>query len=125
MRRKRRTWRPRSNLDTHHLLWTRRAWNYGPARALRDYWYCQIRIPREGLHHFIHEEVCKIPVPELCLCEDCLKQLRLLEKANAIHENDPIEKRLEILICCLDTGDSPTADALKHQLEAVKAYKPE
>lgn len=77
------------------------------------------------MHHYIHEEVCKIPVPVSCLCEDCLKQLRLLEKANAIHENDPLTKRLEILICCLDTGDSPTADALKRQLEAVKTYKPE
>lgn len=114
-----------TNLDTHHILWTRRAWNKGSARALRDFWYCQIKIPRKGLHRHIHEEVCKIPVPDACICEDCLKQLKLLEKAHAIHDYDPIEKRLQILICCLDTGDSPTAEAMKHQLEAVATYKPE
>ena len=85
-----------TNLDTHHLLWIRRAWNKGSARTLRDFWYCQIKIPRKGLHRHIHEEVCKIPVPDACICEDCL-----------------------------DTGDSPTAEALKHQLEAVTTYKPE
>ena len=115
----------RSNLDTHHLFWTRRAWSKGKARPLRDFWYCRIKIPRQGLHRHIHEEVCKIPVPDYYLCEDCLKQLQLLDKAHAIHEDDPIEKRLQILICCLDTGDSPTAEALKRQLEAVTTYKPD
>lgn len=125
MKRKRKFRKPRTNLDTHHIFWTRRSWNHGPARDLRDFWYCKIQIPREGLHHHIHEEVFKIPVPCSGLIEDCLLQLQMLEKANAIHDDDPIKKRLEILICCLDTGDSPTAEALKAQLEAVKAYKPE
>lgn len=124
MKRKKRNVKLRNPYDTHHLLWRRRAWDTGRARALRNHWYCSMKLERDGLHRWIHEEVCRIPMPEICFIEDCLKQLEILERAKAIHEDDPIEKRLEILICCFDTGDSPTADALKAQLEAVRNYKP-
>ena len=116
--------RKRSAYDTHHLVWTRKAWEKGIARKLRNHWYCQIKLEREGLHRWIHEEVCRIPVPESFMIEDCLKQLAILEKAKAIHESDPIEVRLGVLICCFDTGESPTAEALKAQLNAVRNYKP-
>lgn len=113
-----------SSYDVHHILWTRRSWEKGIAKELRNHWYCQIKLEREGMHRWIHEEVCKIPVPESPLIEDCLKQLAMLEKAKAIHESDPIDVRLNVLICCLDTGESPTAEALKAQLNAVRNYKP-
>lgn len=124
MKKRARLRKPRTELDVHHILFTRRAWSYGAAKVLRDYWYCQVAIPREGLHRWIHEEVCRIPVPTLSLCAECVRQLRMLEKAGVIHKTDPIEKRLRILICCLDTGASQTADALKRQLDAVNSYKP-
>lgn len=117
---------PRSLYDTHHLLWRRHDWEVesGASRALREFWYCRILIPRDSLHRIIHEEVFRIPVPNEYLCEDCLEQLKRLEAVNAIHDSDSIIKRLEILICCLDTGDSPTAEALKQQLEVARNYSP-
>ncbi len=77
-----------------------------------------------GIHHWIHGEVCRIPIPEPAILKDCLEQLIMLNKRGALHKEDPIEKRLNLLICCLDTGDSPTVEALKRQLEAVRNYKP-
>lgn len=123
-KRRKKICRVRSVYDTHHLLWTHRAWDKGVARKLRNHWYCQVKLEREGLHRWIHEEVCKIPVPNVCFIEDCLRQLEILEKANAIKPSDTIVTRLELLICCFDTGDSPTAEALKAQLEAIRRYKP-
>lgn len=115
--------RTRTDYDCHHLLWRRRDWSRGYAKALRNHWYCMIKIPRDTLHRLIHDEVLKIPVPSGLICRDTLAQLQLLEKANVIHDTDPIEKRLRVLICCLDTGDSPTAEALKRQLEVVENYE--
>ena len=69
--------------------------------------------------------MCRIPVPSGELAKDCLDNLKLLERFEAIHPTDPIELRLEILISCFNTGDSPTAEALKQQLNAVRNYKPD
>lgn len=76
------------------------------------------------MHRHIHERVPGIPIPNKIICEGTIEQLKMLEKYNAIKESDSITQRLNVLICCLDNGESPTAEALKKQLEAIKTYKP-
>lgn len=113
-----------SGFDRHHIIYQRRHWNKGYAKALREHWYCVIPLPRRTLHQAIHENLCDIPVPNDELCRSAYFQITNLEKYGAIHETDPIELRLELLISCFDNGDSPTAEAFKKQLEIVRTYQP-
>ena len=61
-----------------------------------------------------------IPRPNEALCESALNQFHYLEEHQAIHKTDGIERRIELLIAVLDTGDSDTVKALKQQLAIIK-----
>lgn len=111
-------------MNHHHILWPRRKWIKGYAGKLRCYWYLRPLIPADTLHRHIHENMVGIPRANELLCESALEQLKLLEERHAIHDTDSLRLRLELLICLLDTGDSPTAKALQQQLELVDAYSP-
>lgn len=125
-RQHRRSKKPRramSTLDRHHLCWTRRKWECNEwLRALRLYPYCVIMIPRDTLHRYIHSEMCYIPAPKPSSAKYALYQLELLEKANVLHEDDPIEKRLTLLAALFDCSDQPTADAFRKQLKIVREF---
>ena len=64
-----------------------------------------------------------VPVPRDYSAEQALEQLLMLESANALHEDDPIEKRLKLLASLFDCIDQPTADGFRKQLELVRYYK--
>lgn len=49
--------------------------------------------------------------------------LEYLEKYGAIGPDDPIEKRLTVLIALFECIEQPTADALKEQLRLVHEFK--
>lgn len=92
--------RPRttvSQYDKHHLCFIRRRWNVGSVRALREFHYCIMPLPRATLHRYIHENMANIPAPSEFAAKSALDQLRYLEKYDAIHDDDPIEKRLVLL----------------------------
>lgn len=108
--------------DTHHLCYQKRHWNRGSLYALRHFHYCTIQIPKDTLHHMIHEFVGDIPAPTEWNAKSALEQLRMLEKYEAIHDDDPIEKRLMLLAALFDCCDQPTADGFKRQLEIVNKY---
>lgn len=107
--------------DRHHIFFPRRAWSSGYAKELRNFWYCVIKLPRRTDHQKIHQTLFDgIPVADGLACKEALAQLKFLDEFGVLHESDDISKRLRLLICLLDNGDSPTADALKDQLALFK-----
>lgn len=106
--------------DTHHLLWYKREYNKGWAKRIRDHWYCRVGIPRDTLHRKIHCEVAHIPVPKVFVIKDALYQLELLERFGGISRDDPIEKRLQVLMALFDCVEPKTYEALKKQYEVCK-----
>lgn len=109
-------------LDKHHLCFPRRGWNKGYAHALRHHWYFVTEIPRETLHARIHESVTNVPVPSGQSAKDAYEQVVMLESYGALHKEDPIEKRLGLLIALFDCCEPKTADAFKRQLETVRKF---
>lgn len=57
--------RTHPNIDTHHLLFTRRNWEYGYARALRDAFTRRIPV---RIHQELHAKLDGVPVPDGELC---------------------------------------------------------
>lgn len=108
--------------DVHHLLWTRRSWKGGAIGELRMHWYCRIPIPRETLHREIHHYIGSIPVPRYQSARSALEQLGYLEKYGGISKEDPIDKRLRVLIALFECTENDTANALKVQLEIVNRF---
>ena len=109
-------------IDKHHLLWVRTDWSKGYAHALRGHWYFATDIPRETLHAQIHAELPNIPVPSGQSAKDAYEQVVMLESYGALHKNDPIEKRLRLLIMLFDCTEPKTAEALKRQLDIVRRF---
>lgn len=105
--------------DRHHILWYKKEYSKGWAKRLRDHWYCHAEIPRDTLHRQIHHEVAHIPVPRVLSIKSALEQLNLLEKFGGISANDPIERRLMVLMAVFDCCEPATYNALKHQYEIV------
>ena len=113
---------PDTEENLHHLLWDRRTWNQTlSSRALREFWYCRIYIPTT-LHQRIHRLVTYIPPPSPVLCDETLIQLIQLERHDTLHQSDSIDKRIKILIFCLDTGKNGTIKALKEQLDVIEHF---
>lgn len=112
-----------SSLDNHHLCFIRAWWGKGYVRELRQFHYCIMPIPKNTLHRFIHRNMSGVPVPKDYSAKQALEQLLMLEKANAIHDDDPIEKRLNLLVSLFDCIEQPTADGFRKQLELVRYYK--
>lgn len=103
--------------DTHHLLWYKKDYSKGWAKRLRDHWYCRVEIPRDTLHREIHSQTTHVPVPRVLSIKDALFQLGNLERYGGITHNDPIEKRLRVLMALFDCCEPATYDALKKQLD--------
>lgn len=108
--------------DIHHLLWTRKTWKGGAVGQLRMHWYCRMPIPRDTLHKEIHHYIGSIPVPRYYSAKCALEQLGYLEKYGGISNEDPIEKRLKVLIALFECIEDCTADALKIQLAIVERF---
>lgn len=109
-------------LDRHHLLFPRKGYSNGYTHALRQHWYFVIEIPRETLHAQIHEAVASIPVPSGLGAKNAYEQVVMLESYGCLHKDDPIEKRLKLLIALFECAEQKTADALKRQLEVARKF---
>lgn len=109
--------------DRHHLFYQKRHY-YGILSDLRSYEYCVVSIPKNTLHHKIHEYLGDIPTPRPSSARDALFQLRTLYQYGGISNNDSIEKRLRVLIALFECAEQPTADALKEQLSIVQRFSP-
>lgn len=109
--------------DTHHLCYQRNKWSRGNLRALRDFWYCRLLIPRSTIHKHIHLEVPDVPAPKDSSAKSALEQLGYLEQYGSITEFDSLERRLDVLAALFDCSDQPTADAFRAQLEVARKLK--
>lgn len=118
-KKRKKNWFQTTALDSHHIFYTKISWNSVTANRLRSHWYCIVEIPKGTLHHKIHEAVRYIPVPRDIAIMEALEQLTILEDYGAIRPDDPIEKRLSVLVNLFDGTDKPTADALKKQYDVV------
>ena len=110
----------RRGFDNHHLLWTRRSYDRGYARALRNHPYCQALIPKETLHKNIHHALRCIPVPAGTDAKNVFELLVWLERLELLDFDDPIEKKLKFLIDNLKTES--TVNALQTQLRVVENF---
>ena len=108
--------------DTHHLCYQKREWRSGALVALRDYWYCKVSIPKDTLHRSIHRMVPVVPPPKIASAKSALEQLHTLERYGVIHEDDPIERRLEVLVALFDYIEQPTAAAFRAQLDIAHRF---
>lgn len=111
-----------NHLDRHHICYQRRYWKGEALHELRDFWYSIILIPRDTLHHEIHQEVEAVPPPKNINARHALVQLRLLEKYGAIKETDSLEFRLKVYIALFEYTDKKTADGFRKQLEIVRRF---
>lgn len=110
----------RRGFDNHHLLWTRRSYDRGYARALRNHPYCQALIPKETLHKNIHHALRCVPVPAGADAKNVFELLVWLERLELLDFDDPIEKKLKFLIENLKTES--TVNALQMQLRVVETF---
>lgn len=109
--------------DTHHLCYQQRQWERGNLKRLKDFWYCKIKIRRDTLHRYIHNNLSNITPPKDLNAKKALEQLELLEKYCAISEFDSIERRLEILASLFDSCDQQTADDFRKQMQLICEFK--
>lgn len=121
--RKKKEVKTKSSLDRHHIFYVRNEWNKGELEKLRMHPYCIIPMDRDGIHRYIHTHLAYIPVPKEFNVESVIFQLKCLEKHEVINQEDPIERRLAILIALFECIEQPTADALKEQLRLVHEFK--
>ena len=119
---RRRTKKVKTPFDRHHLFWIRREWSRGKLNKLRLHPYCIINIHRNTLHRYLHTHLGCIPIPDEYIVDKVLKQLQYLEEYGGISLDDPIEKRLKVLIALFECVEQPTADALKEQLRLVYEF---
>ena len=75
------------------------------------------------IHRYLHVHLACIPPPNGRIVKEVIEQLQMLEYYGAISLDDPIEKRLKVLIAFFDCVEQPTADALKEQLRLVYEFK--
>lgn len=115
---------PKRRTDTHHLCWPKYKWNRGTwAKKVRGLAYLHVRLPIDPTHSAIHAAIAEIPVPNEFTAKDVYHQLTSLLSKGALHDTDPPEMRLELLISLFDYEAQPTADALKKQLSVIRRYK--
>lgn len=100
-------------VDAHHLLWEKRMYRTGYAKALRNHAWLKIYIPRDTLHREIHHQMKCIPVPKAGDCKRVFELLARLESKGQLDPNAGIVERLDFLIKHLQTGES--VRALKRQ----------
>ena len=113
----------KNSYDKHHIFFVRREWSCGNLNRLRLHKYCVVDIPKDTLHRYIHVNMEGIPAPRGQSASEALRHLGYLEGYGAISTDDPLEKRLAVLISLFECIEQPTADALKKQLQLVHDFK--
>lgn len=109
--------------DWHHCLFMRRNWEKGWAKRLREHRYCGSQIPKNTLHRQIHEAVRNVPTPDDWYCAQIYEAIESWIEGGFIHIDDPIDKKLEMLIKCFQVKYPATAEALRKELEVVHQFQ--
>lgn len=112
-----------SGSNKHHILWQRRYWSNGYLKALREHEYLVVEVPVNTLHHQIHAEMSGIPTMRPSSAKMVLDELTRLQNFGALRLDEPISKRIELLIFMLDGIEAATVKALKKQLRIVTNFE--
>lgn len=107
--------------DAHHLLWEKRMYSHGYARALREHPWLRIYIPRDTLHRWIHHNMRCIPVPDGKDARKCFELLMRMERAGELDYKADILERLDFLIEHLTS--EATVEGLKQQRNLITLYR--
>lgn len=112
-----------SSNDYHHILYQRRHWNQGYAKALREHTYMGRMIPRDTLHREIHSKIHDIPCPNGKECRMAFEELCRRERLGLIDlENDTVEQRIDFLIEMWKDLCPATVAILEWQKQVVSKY---
>ena len=114
----------RSNFsDHHHFFYPRSAWNYGPAKKLRNDSYMIVELPRDPVHEAIHSLVPYVPVPDSSVASQVLDKIEFLREKRVVTDNDPPNKRLAVLIGLFSEVDGDVSYALEAQLRIICKFE--
>ena len=108
--------------DWHHCLFQKRHWKSGWAKVLREHSYCGAMIPKNTLHRFIHEGVNDVPLADGKSCRIAIEAINNWLEAGYISLDDPVERKLEVLIGIFNKISPKTANVLQKQLDIVRNY---
>lgn len=103
-------------------MWDRSSWNKGYCKAIRSYWYFVVAIPRNTLHAKIHHEIFRIPPPSGASAKDAYNTIVLLDKYGILSKDDPIDKRVAILISLFNYAEPETVIALKREESIIHEF---
>lgn len=106
--------------DTHHLFFPRKDYKTPSLKALREFPYCKVTLPKKTTHRTVHIILDGVPAPRGVNAAEALNQLKWLTEKGAISLSDPPSKRLEILAALFDCVDQPTADVLRQQADILR-----
>ena len=109
----------KNSCNCHHLLYQRRYWRKGYAKALRNHPYFKITIPANTLHAQIHRELESVDVPDNWACRTAyIILVAELEKGKLSLEDSPCQK-LDFLISLWEEYFPRTASQLKIEREII------
>ena len=112
-----------ANLSNHHIFFCRKRWQQSQVNNLRNYWYCIVPIDND-LHQALHDSCGEVPIPRKISSDEALDQLEFLNRYGVIHLDDPIEKRLGLLIFLFEYVEPEVVEALEQQFRIVGRFKP-
>lgn len=106
-------------LDTHHLLFPRKAWSKSWAKKLRSHPYAKELLRKDITHARIHKHLLGVPVPSETDCYLVYELLTTELSIGLIHENDTIFEKLSFFIFAFDLVAPDTALAMRKQRDIV------
>ena len=111
------------NYDYHHILFQRKHWQQGYAKALRNHPYMGKQIPTAFLHRVIHAKIHDVPTPNGVDCRRAYERLIEWERQGLIDvEYDTLEKRIQFLIDVWEDTCPATVAILKWQQKIVHKF---
>lgn len=110
--------------NVHHLCWIGARWNsHYHTKLLRNYWYCQVYIPKNTLHRWIHQDIPNgLSVPSETTARSVYNRLLEMEKLGELSPKDNIIVRLELLISLFGDNDPATVRGLEQQLRIANQF---
>lgn len=107
------------NEDYHHILFQKRHWNTGYLKALRTHPYCGGYIPQQTIHRAIHSQVHDIPSPNGKDCKQAIEALNSWLVCGFISLDDPITRKIDVIIGCFKAKYPATVAMLEYQKEVI------
>lgn len=109
--------------DWHHILFQRKHWQQGYAKALREHSYMGKYIPQRTLHREIHSKIHDVPTPNGKECRKAYLELCRREREGLISPYDTLEQRIDFLLEVWENdGCEATLAMLKWQKQVVEKF---